>query len=163
MIENHALYFYIAFGAAVSFLALWILSVESRLKKFFKGKKAGNLEGLLGDISGEIEKINVSREETKKYLETVERRLKNSVQQVGVLRFNPFGAAGSNQSFAIALLDEKGNGVVISSLYSREKVNTYAKPIKDCASEYSLSEEEKEAINRALLSKSQPLISNQDE
>lgn len=147
---NSIFYFYIIAAAGLFFLAIWILSIESRLKKIFRGKKAENLEGLIGGISAELEKINISQKDTEKYLGNVEKRLKNSVQRVGVLRFNPFGDSGSNQSFAIAFLDEKGNGVVVSSLYSREKVNTYAKPIKNYESEYSLSEEEKQAIKTAM-------------
>jgi len=100
----------------------------------------------LGD---ELKKINVSKEEIEKYLGTVERRLKKSIQGAGIIRFNPFEDAGSNQSFSIAFLDELRNGVVISSLYSREKVNVYAKPIKEGKSEYPLSEEEKGAIKNA--------------
>ncbi len=140
---------YIAVGVIMLFLALWILSIELRLKRLFRGKKTKDLESVMKEINSELKKLDVSREEMEKYLETVEKRLRQSVQQVGILRFNPFQDSGSNQSFAIAFLNEKGDGVVISSLYSREKVNIYAKPIKNHKSEYQLSREEKEAIEKA--------------
>ncbi len=142
-------YLYVIGIIITLFLAVWILLIELRLKKIFKGGKAKNLEEILINLNNELEKLNISREKTEKYLETVEKRLKKSVQNVGILRFNPFKDSGSNQSFAIAFLDESGDGVVISSLYSREKVSIYAKPIKEFQSEYSLSKEEKEAINKA--------------
>jgi hypothetical protein len=78
---------------------------------------------------------------------------KFSVQKVGVVRFNPFSDVGGDQSFSLALLDGNNNGVVITSLYSRGENRVYGKPIKEGQSEYSLSIEEKEAINKALETK----------
>lgn len=149
MFENNILYFYTATGVITLLLIIWVLSIEFRLKKFFKGKKAQDLESVLNDLNNDLKKLDVSKNEIEKYLQTVERRLKISIQHVGILRFNPYELSGSNQSFAIAFLNENGDGVVISSLYSREGVRTYAKPIKKYASEYALSDEENEAIKKA--------------
>ena len=68
-----------------------------------------------------------------------------------MVRFNPFSGDGSggNQSFAAAFLDEKGSGVVLSSLYARDRVGLYAKPIEKGASSFELTKEEKEALERA--------------
>lgn len=143
-------YFYIIGGVIILFLGIWIFLIELRLKKFFRGKGTKELEGVLLSLSDDLKKLNVSKEEIEKYLETVEKRLKKSIQEIGIIRFNPFEDAGSNQSFSVAFLNEEGDGVVISSLYSREKVSVYAKPIKNYKSEYSLSDEEKEAVKNAL-------------
>jgi len=139
-------------GTGILFLILiiWNIFIELRLKKFFRGKRAKDLEEVLVDLSKDLEKLDISRKEIEKYLETVEKRLRKSIQTLNIIRFNPFENAGSNQSFSIAFLDENGDGVVISSLYSREKINVYAKPIKRYTSEYPLSEEEKEAIKGSL-------------
>lgn len=136
-------------GGVVAILLAWVISLELRLKKLFGGKKPNNMENLLADIKKELERLGNNQVETGKYLALVEKRLNMSVRNISVVRFNPFKEAGSNQSFAIALLDERGNGAVISSLYSREKVNVYAKSIKNGQSEYQLTAEEKEAINQA--------------
>ena len=53
-------------------------------------------------------------------------------------------------SFSLALLDEYNTGVVLNGIYSREMSNIYAKPIKEGKSSYTLSEEEKEAIRKAI-------------
>ena len=127
-------YFYIAGGIVVILLIVWIFLIELRFKKIFRNRNPKDFED----------------EQLVKYLETVEKRLKKSVQGIGIIRFNPFEDAGSNQSFSVAFLNEEGDGVVISSLYSREKVSVYAKPIKKGESEYSLSDEEKEAVKTAL-------------
>jgi len=66
-----------------------------------------------------------------------------------VVRFNPFSGVGSDQSFSIALLDSNDNGVVITSLYTRNENRVYAKPLKAGRSEYLLSAEEKNAIEKA--------------
>ena len=58
---------------------------------------------------------------------------------------------GGKQSFALALLDCKGDGVVLSSLYGREESRVYAKPVKGGLSEYTLSKEEEAAVQQALM------------
>ena len=66
------------------------------------------------------------------------------------MRFNPFGGTtGGNQSFAVALLDEKHSGVVFSTLYARDRVGVYAKPVEAGASSFELTGEEREAIEKA--------------
>jgi hypothetical protein len=69
---------------------------------------------------------------------------------VGLVRFNPFGEVGGDQSFSIALLDSDHNGFVITSHYAREASRIYAKPVKNGKSTYALSEEEKGAIKEAI-------------
>ncbi|MDP3784593.1 MAG: DUF4446 family protein [bacterium] len=138
------------FGTIAAALVAWLIFMEVRLSRVFGGKKAGDLEGVLREITKELEELHKSREDIEKYLAEVEQRLKRSVQYVGVIRFNPFQDSGSDQSFAIALMDEKKNGMVISSLYSREVSRLYAKPLEGGASRYQLSDEEKKSIEAAL-------------
>ena len=128
----------------------WLAYLEIRLSRVFGGKKAGDLEEVLRAVAKELQELDASREEIEKYLETVEKRLRRAVQHVGIVRFNPFEDAGGDQSFAIAVLDESKNGIVISSLYGRGMSRIYAKPLEKAASRYQLSEEEKRAIAEAL-------------
>jgi len=65
------------------------------------------------------------------------------------VRFNPFEDVGGDQSFAIALLDQHGNGLVLSSLHNRAETRVYAKPIQAGRSEYTLSAEEQQALAQA--------------
>ncbi len=97
-----------------------------------------SLKGLEGNIEKIFQEIKKIKEENK-----------FSVQKVGVVRFNPFSEVGGDQSFSIALLDSNNDGLVITSLYSREGNRVYGKPIKNGLSGYTLSKEEKEAINKA--------------
>lgn len=85
------------------------------------------------------------------YLITVEKRLKKSVQSINTVRFNPFKGtgSGSNQSFSTTFLNEEKDGVIISSLYSRDHISVYSKPVNKGDSEYELSDEERESLNAA--------------
>ncbi len=81
---------------------------------------------------------------------TMEKSVQGSVQHVGLVRFNPFQETGGDQSFALALLDGRGDGIVISSLHSRAVTRFYAKPIKAGVPQLSLSTEETQAVQKAM-------------
>ena len=72
------------------------------------------------------------------------------IQKIGIVRYNAFKDTGSDLSFALAMLDEKNNGVVLNGIYSREMSNIYAKPVEKGKSKYTLSEEEQQAIQKAI-------------
>jgi hypothetical protein len=86
------------------------------------------------------------REETLALQDAVAR----AVQRVGLVRFDAFEDLGGMLSFAVAMLDKEGSGVVLSSINGRNETRIYAKPIEQGASRINLSGEEEEAIRRAL-------------
>lgn len=139
---------------AISIIALiclvWILTIEIRLKKFFAGTHAKDLEDLIITLGKKYKEVNETQKEIDKHLLTIDERLNKSIRNVETLRFNPFVDAGGNQSFAVAFLNDEGNGVVLSSLYAREKVSVFAKPIKKGESSFELTEEEKNVLAKAL-------------
>jgi len=141
------------FGLALLVLVLIILVIrlQFKLRRFLSGKDGKSLEGDIVSVQKDLQATAKEQSEIRDYLRKVEKRLRRSVQGVGTVRFNPFKGTGSggNQSFATAFLSEEGDGVVISSLYSRERVSIFSKPIKKSASEYELSKEEREAISQA--------------
>jgi len=79
-------------------------------------------------------------------------KLNKSLQKIGMVRFNPFGEVGGDQSFSIAALDADNNGFVITSHYGHESNRVYAKPIGGGKSSHSLSAEEEKAIRKAVSS-----------
>ena len=125
---------------------LWV-----KVNRLLRGKDAKTLEDTLNTLIGEVKELSSARREIERYLSVVEERLKRSIQGVSTLRFNPFREAGQggNQSFATSFLDENGNGVVVSSLYSRDRVSIFAKPVKSGRSEYELSDEERASLESA--------------
>ena len=101
---------------------------------FKKKKKQQNLKEVLS-------RLEKTEEETKKLsleLEEIKKKSKSNLRKIGIVRFNPFSEAGGDQSFSIAILDEKNNGIVLTSHYLRELNRVYAKPINIGKSHYSL-------------------------
>jgi hypothetical protein len=72
-----------------------------------------------------------------------------ALQNVGFIRFNAFPDVGSELSYALAVVDGRGDGFVVSSIYSREEVRTYAKAVKGFATDKEVSGEEREALEIA--------------
>jgi hypothetical protein len=145
--------FFVFIGITILVEVFWIFSTEKRLKRFFLGKKAKDLEDTIAVLEAEIFKLNTAKKETEKEITVINSKLKKSIRGLETIRFNPFPDQGSNQSFAIGMLNEEDNGLVISSLYSRERMSIFAKPIKNGKSEYELSNEEKEALQKAKIQK----------
>src|SRR6185369_12752051 len=81
--------------------------------------------------------------------DNIDARLATSIRSVAMKRFDPFQNAGGQQSFATALLNEKGDGIVISGIHARDGVRVYSKDVSNFKSERELSEEEAQAIEEA--------------
>jgi len=135
-------------GLIILILVVWIIRFEIKFKRLTAGK-SGNLEESITHIKNNQKEAEGFMNEMEKYLTDVEKRLQRSVQAVETVRFNAFDGVGANQSFATALINQHGDGVVISSLYGRERTSVFSKPIKKHDSEHGLSDEEKEAVKRA--------------
>ncbi len=114
---------------------------------FFKKKKKEPEN--LKEILEYFKNLEKSFEKLSEELEKLKKESAFNIQKVGLVRFNPFSEVGGDQSFSIALLDGDDSGIVITSLYSREGNRVYGKPIKNGQSEYLLSDEEKQAIEKA--------------
>ena len=141
--------FFIFTGISILVGAVWMIITEKRLKRFFLGKKAKDLEDTIITLENQIAELNKAKNNIEKDINIINSKLKKSLRGLETIRFNPFPDQGSNQSFAIGLLNEEGDGVVLSSLYSRERMSVFAKPVKNGKSEYELSAEEKEVLKKA--------------
>lgn len=132
-------------------LCIAILIQEKRLKKLLRCGKSSNLEETLDIIKKEYEKTDHFIKKTFAGMENLDNRIKKAITGTELVKFNAWKGTGEGgqQSFAGAFLDEDGNGIVISSLYSRERVSIFAKTIKSGKSENELTLEEKEAVSKA--------------
>jgi len=144
-----SLAFFILVGIAILVGIVWAFITEKRLKRFFLGKKAKDLEDTIIALENDISQLKKAKESMEKDIAMMNVKLKKSIRGLNTTRFNPFPDQGSNQSFAIGMLNEEGDGLVISSLYSRERMSIFAKPVKNGKSEYELTTEEKEALEKA--------------
>jgi hypothetical protein len=137
---------------AIVLLVGLVYFLNKKLDRFLIGSSSGNLDESIKAINDSLSENKKFQDDMQEYLLTVEKRLKKSVQAVNTVRFNPFKGtgSGSNQSFSTTFLNEERNGVVISSLYSREHISVYSKPVSSGKSEYELSDEEKESLDNAM-------------
>lgn len=132
-----------------------LLTKFSTLNKKYKNfmLKLGNSKNLEEDLEtymyrvNQVEKQNV---EIINQIEGLDNNLEKCIQKVGIVRYNAFKDVGSDLSFALALLDENNNGIVLNGIYSREMSNIYAKPIENGKSSYVVSQEEAQAIQKAI-------------
>jgi hypothetical protein len=139
----------VALFALIAFF--WALRLEIRIHKLLGDTDGCSLEKSVLEVHTKADALAITQKEIKQYLTEAEKRIQGSVRGVATVRFNPFKGqgSGSNQSFATALLNEHGDGVVLSSIYSRDRVSIFAKPVEKEKSTYELSAEEKQAIRDA--------------
>lgn len=132
-------------------LAVSIRRIRKRSEEFFAGGKTNNLEEFLINQNKGIKILDKDIQELYNISNQINKLAFRSYHKIGMVRFNPFKDVGGDQSFAIALLNGKNNGITLSSLYSRDGARFYAKSIINGEStKYPLTQEEKEAIAIAL-------------
>ncbi len=150
-ILNDSRFPYWLLAGAIFLLAVIVFLHHRRIEKLVRGKDGGSLEDMIVALGEELLAIRTFQDQSEEYFALVETRLRRSIQAVETLRFNPWKGSGEggNQSFATAFLNEHGDGVVFSSLHSRDRVSVFSKPVKKNESEFELSEEEVEAIAQA--------------
>ncbi|HFD39656.1 MAG TPA: DUF4446 family protein [Anaerolineae bacterium] len=129
---------------------VFLLARQQRLlgqyQQLMTGTSGGNLEQVLNDHIARVHQVAEEVADVDARTRRLEKAAYFNMQHLGIVRFNPFHDTGGDQSFAIALVDGHGNGVVLSSLHARDVTRVYAKPLTRWESTYSLTEEEKQAI-----------------
>lgn len=147
-------------GLMISILILLILYIAnsiklSKLRKSYKEfmKRLGNgtnLDEMLKQYISSVDRVEQGNKNLENACKQNNKNQEKCLQKIGLVRYNAFQDTGSNLSFALAILDKNNNGIVLNGIYSREMSNIYAKPVENGVSSYTLSEEEKEAIKRAI-------------
>ena len=112
--------------------------------------KGENVEELLKEYITTVDNVARENKQIENYCTKIDKKLDSCIQRVGLVRYNAFKDTGSDLSFAVALLDEEYNGIVLNGIYARDMSNNYAKPIVNGKSIYTLSEEEKQSIQKAI-------------
>lgn len=147
--EENLIYLVGFFIIVVIVLILIIIKLEKRVSSLLAGKNAKSLEDTILHVISEIKRIDTDWQSKEKVIKDINKRLKSNGRGVGLVRFNPFTNSGGNQSFAVAFLNEHGDGVIISTLYGRERTSIFAKPVTKWNSEFELTKEELDALERA--------------
>lgn len=150
--------FLIILGIGV--ILLFILYISnliklSKLRKNYKTfmKKIGNgkdIQEALNQYVERVDKVEKASDKLKTYCDSLNKKADNCLQKIGMVRYSAFKDTGSDLSFALAILNENNDGIILNGIYSREMSNIYSKSVENGKSPYTLSEEEKEALNIAL-------------
>jgi hypothetical protein len=134
----------------------WVVVLSRRLAEATASYRSladeasgGSLGDLLVRHGSRVDVVDDRLGELDARYSRLESRSRGSLQHVGVVRFNPFTDTGSDQSFAIALLDDERNGIVLSSLHGRAGTRVFAKPIQGGQAAHALSDEEEQALAMA--------------
>ena len=137
----------------IAFIVLLVklFSINKKYKTFInKLGNGNNIEEDLENYMYRVERVEKQHAEIRGLINTIDTNMANCIQKIGIVRYNAFKDTGSDLSFALAMLDEKNNGVVLNGIYSREMSNIYAKPVENGKSTYTISEEEQQAIQKAM-------------
>ncbi|MBU4480487.1 DUF4446 family protein [Patescibacteria group bacterium] len=131
-------------------LIVWIVRLEIKIKSIPSVKLNQHLNNQINILQKNIAELFEFKSNTGEQFKKAGIELSKRIGGIETIRFNPFKSdgVGGNQSFATALVDDEGNGVIISSLYSRERVSVFAKPVKNWTCEHELSGEEKEVLEK---------------
>lgn len=133
------------------FLIVWITKLQRKIRLFTLNTGFSNLEDVMKAIRSDLAVMKEWKVQSGNLFKEVDTKMKQSIRGIETIRFNPFKGTGvgGNQSFATAFINEKGDGVIFSSLHARDRISIFSKPLKQFVSEYELSEEEHQAIEKA--------------
>ena len=138
----------------LAFLCLLLAGIQisrlnRRLTRLTGGTQSGNLEDIL---AGHLETVAqaIRRMETlEQSVGVLQAQIPLCLQRTGLVRYDAFEDVGGAQSFSLALLDAKGDGVVVSSVYGRSEVRVYSKSVSNGRASHALSQEEQQALREA--------------
>jgi len=144
--------------ALVGFLTVWlgILSLlvwkqTIFLKLLFPKSGERDIRKRFEEVFKQTLDFRQDLDELKDNLSKVEHLGLKHVQRVDLLRYNPYDDTGGDQSFSLALLNDDGNGIVVTSLHARSGTRVFAKPINSGkGSQYRLSQEEEKVVKGAM-------------
>lgn len=157
LINNYGTYITLALIGLVLILIIVVIScivstskMKNKYRKMMRGTNSKNLEELIVKSLDKIDSMQDTTDNVKEICENTSKLINSCVQKVAMKRYKAFEDVGSDLSYSIAMLDGNNNGVIITSIYSRNESITYAKPIDNGISRYDLSEEESSVLHQAI-------------
>lgn len=136
---------------------IWIFAIISRYNKLSKrishfttGKDAANLEQVMVKRFSEIRQIVKNEKQQNKEIDIINDKFLTTFCKIGLVKYDAFKEMSGKLSFSLALLTENHDGIIITSMHSREGCFTYCKEVTNEESYYILSEEERLALNVAI-------------
>jgi Protein of unknown function (DUF4446) len=134
-------------------------SYQARWRELLKNSSGESLETLLQGQLRDLIRVEQKLEDLDERIRKLEGEIPISKRHMGLVRYDAFDDVGGNQSFALAIYDDQGNGAVVTSIIGRVDCRVYCKPLINLRSERDLSQEEQRAIREAKASNPRSLIS----
>ena len=131
-------------------LSLGLSRLNKKYKIFMKGKDGQSLEKLFKRKFDMIEKLASNSEINREDIQKLEKLYNSSLHKYGIVKYDAFEDMGGKLSFVLALLDNENTGFLLNAIHSRENCFLYIKEIVNGESYIMLSEEEVEALKRAV-------------
>ncbi|MBE1443916.1 MULTISPECIES: DUF4446 family protein [unclassified Paenibacillus] len=150
----------ITMTAVIVIFLILVITLWSKLNKLRKtymsmlnGESGLNVEQAFIDLQQRTQELQEQAKQSQQQIAGIAQQMRKMKSNLGVYRYNAFAQNGSDLSFSVALLDDELDGVVLTGIHNREETYVYAKPVTQGQSQYVLSPEEKEAINRVVQKK----------
>jgi len=144
-------------GVVAALVLVWLIVLtvrQRRLSAYFRAlarsRGKPSVEQTVIELAQAAEELDVRTRELVARLARVEDVSSRAVTGLGLVRYNPFPDTGGNFSWSVALVDEKGDGVIITSLNSRKESRFYLKELSGFRCPLPLSDEEEEALRIAM-------------
>lgn len=153
--QNNTILLILSLGINLISITLLIITMtisfnlKEKYRKLVRGTDGKQIEQILFKHIDNVDEVHKRLDEMEKDINILNNRLSFCVQKIGIVRYNAFSDTGSDLSYSISLLDENNDGIILSGIYGRVETVSYAKPIKGGTSNYSLSVEELQALERA--------------
>ncbi len=147
---NITLSFFILATVWLVGLTVFLVWLYLRLKNLFLNAKDGDFLKAIKKIENLQEASLSDIKDIKRDILSFKEISLNDFSKIGVVKFNPFNDTGGGNSFSMALLDGNKNGIIVTSLHSRERTRLYLKEIKSGKSTVELSKDEEKALAKAL-------------
>lgn len=148
--EIQVLFFFLIGGIWLAVLSFFVFRINALFNKLTKGVEVADLKKVLERLlENESKNADVLKDIEKK-IAFLNEEGKYHVQKIGLVRFNPFKELGGDHSFSLAILDGLENGIIITSLHTRDRTRVYMKNIKKGKPDTDLSEDERKALSVAI-------------
>lgn len=145
--ENLLKFGLLALVVIVVMLILWLSLLNKKIKTLTAGKSGLSLEKIIIDTHTMIRELQKNQTKHEQDINHLKHDITKTIQHIPIIRFDALREMGGMQSFAIGLLDSHKNGVVLSSMYTRDRMHVFAKEIVKGESKHTLTDEEKKIIN----------------
>ena len=138
------------FGIALGLMAREIYLLRNRLTILMGGAKSENLETAVHGYYKRVQAVSVTLDELRADYDRITSMSERALGKVGIVRYNPFGDTGGDQSFSLAVINNQDSGYVLTSIHGREGTRIYMKPVDGGVSTYPLAAEEQQALATAI-------------